>query len=198
MSSSISCSTFSHSAPENIWRGVQELFVESFSSAPYSEDSTELSKILEWGPEHLRHGRGRLVVVKLGEQVAGSALGNALCGDSSWQLILSRLSGASAEAAWALERQEEALIVHELAVRRSERGNGIASICMAALLEGRPESQTFIGVYDRALDAASMYRHWQLTHIGQVPIQNGAVNLNVLNVKTAELAARTKLRTPNP
>lgn len=172
MSSSVSCSTFSHSAPENVWRGVQELFVESFSSAPYSGDSTELSKILEWGPEHLRHGRGRLVVVKLGEQVAGFALGNALCGDSSWQLILSRLSGASAEAAWALHRQEEALIVHELAVRRSERGNGIASICMAALLEGRPESQTFIGVYDRALDAASMCRRWHLTQIGQEPIQS--------------------------
>ena len=196
MPDSVSCSTFSHSAPEHIWRGVQELFVESFSSAPYFEDATELSTILEWGPEHLGQGCGRLVVAKREELLAGFALGNALSGDSSWQLILSRLSDSSAEAAWALANQEDALIVHELAVRRSERGNGIASICMTALLEERPESQTFIGVYDRAIDAASMYRHWQLMNIGQVPIQNGAVNLNVLNGKTAELAARTKIRTP--
>ena len=196
MPDSVSYSIFSDSAPEHIWRGVQELFVESFSSAPYFEDVTVLSTILEWGPEHLGQGRGRLVVAKRGELLAGFALGNALSGDSSWQLILTRLSESSEEAAWALANQEEALIVHELAVRRSERGNGIASICMTALLESRPESQTFIGVYDRALDAASMYRHWQLATIGQVPIRNGAVNLNVLNGRTAELSARTKLNPP--
>ena len=139
---SVSCLTFSHSAPAHIWRGVQELFVESFLSAPYFEDVTGLSTILEWGPGHLGQGRGRLVVAKRGELLAGFALGNALSGDSSWQLILSRLSESSEEAAWALANQEEALIVHELAARRSERGSGIASICMTALLESRPESQT--------------------------------------------------------
>jgi GNAT superfamily N-acetyltransferase len=193
---SVSRVAFSHSAPEHIWRDIHELFVESFSNAPYFEDVTELSTILQWGPEHLGQGHGRLVVAKRGEQIVGFALGNALSGDSAWQSILSRFSESSGEAAWALANQEDALIVHELAVRRSERGNGIASICMTALLEGRPESQTFIGVYDRAIDAASMYRHWQLATIGQVPIHNGSVNLNVLNGRTAELATRTKLRTP--
>jgi hypothetical protein len=192
MTNPVVYSAFSGSAADEDWHDVAQLFVESFSAAPYFEDAGELATILKWGPEQLRHGDGRLVTARRDEQLVGFALAHGLGGDGSWQKILSQLSASVGAAATALAHPEDALVVHELAVRESERGRGIAGTCLFFLLQGRPESQTFIGVYERATDAASMYRHWQLSDIGQVPMPDGAVALHVLTAPTAEIADRVK------
>lgn len=119
----------------------------------------------------------------------GFALAHALREDSSWQMTLSQLSGSTAASA-AIVDSEDALIVHELAVRESERGRGIAGACMSALLQDLPQSRTFIGVYERATDADSTDQHWQLSDIGQVPMPDGAIALHVLTGLTAEILAR--------
>ncbi|HXH33754.1 MAG TPA: GNAT family N-acetyltransferase [Plantibacter sp.] len=188
MTSPVVHTTFDGGAPEPVWRDVAELFVESFTAAPYFEDAAELGTIAQWGPEHLRQGAGRLVAARRDERLVGFALAHGLVGDAAWQGILSQLTD-STDASSALDRPENALVVHELAVRESERGRGIAGSCLAALLQDRPEPRTFIGVYERATAAAAMYRHWQLTEIGQVPMPGDAVALHVLTAPTARLAS---------
>lgn len=190
MTDAVDYATFSQAAPDAVWLDVARLFVECFSAEPYFEEASDLETIVEWGPEQLRHSGGRLVTARLDDRLVGFALAHGLRDDPSWQGILSQLVGETDIAAVALEQPERAVIVHELAVREDARGLGIAGGCLALLLQGRTEEQTFIGVYERATDAASMYRHWQLTDIGQVPMPNGAVALHVLTARTADVVAR--------
>lgn len=190
MTDAVDYATFSPAAPDAVWQEVARLFVECFSAAPYFEEPGELETIMEWGPKQLRHSGGRLVTARFDDRLVGFALAHGLRDDPSWQGILSQLAGETDIAAAALERPERAVIVHELAVREWARGRGIAGGCLALLLRDRTEEQTFIGVYERATDAASMYRHWQLTDIGRVPMPNGAIALHVLTARTADVAAR--------
>lgn len=99
-------------------------------------------------------------------------------------------ASAQAPVSNALARPDDAVVVHELAVREADRGRGIAGACLVQLLQDRPESQTFIGVYERATEAASMYRHWGLADIGRVPMPGDAIALHVLTAPTAQIVAR--------
>lgn len=190
MTDAVDYATFAPAAPDAVWLDVARLFVECFSAAPYFEEADELETIVTWGPEQLRHSGGRLVTARLAGRLVGFALAHGLRDDPSWQGILSQLAGEVDIAAAAVQHPEGAVVVHELAVRESARGLGIASACLALLLRDRTEEQTFIGVYERATVAASMYRHWGLTDIGRVPMPNGSVALHVLTARTADVAAR--------
>jgi len=126
----------------------------------------------------------------------GFALAHGLSDDAPWQRILSQLAG-SEQAAAALATPQNALVVHELAVRESERGRGVARACVRELLEGRSETQTFIGVYERATAAQAMYRHWHFDPIGHVPLTGDAIALHVLAAPTSQALTRlTRMSSP--
>jgi hypothetical protein len=187
MTSPVEYAAFAGTAPDDVWSDVAELFIETFTAEPYAEDAAELATITQWGSDQLGHVSGRLITARRGDQLVGFALAHGLRDDAPWRGILSQLADSADAAATALSRPDEALIVHELAVRESERGRGIASGCLRGLLSDCPESQVFIGVYERALKARAMYRHWRLEDIGQVPMPDGAVALHVLTAPTATL-----------
>lgn len=178
----------SASASASEWRDIADLFVASFSAAPYLEEPSELRTIAEWGPTMLA-GNGGLVTARVDGKLVGFALAHGLSDDTPWQRILSQL-GHRDQAAAALESPQSALVVHELAVRESERGRGVARACMHELLKGRSEAQIFIGVYERATDAQSMYRHWHFAPIGHVPMPGDAIALHVLTAPTLQTLTR--------
>lgn len=195
MTRPLSLTTFAQSTSATDWHDIADLFVASFSAAPYFEDPSDLRTITEWGPSMLA-GDGRLVTARVDGELVGFALAHGLSEDAPWQRILSQLEG-SAQAAAALAAPQNALVVHELAVRESERGRGVARACMQELLQGRSETQTFIGVYERASAAQSMYRHWHFDPIGQVPMPGDAIALHVLTAPTSQALTRLR-RTSSP
>lgn len=188
MTRPISLTTFAQSTSASDWRDIADLFVASFSVAPYFENPSELRTIADWGPSMLA-GDGRLVTARADGELVGFALGHRLSDDASWQRILSKLEN-SAQAAAALAAPQHALVVHELAVRESDRGRGIARACMYELLKGRSETVTFIGVYERATAAQSMYRHWRFDLIGRMPMSGDATALLVLHAPTSRALRR--------
>lgn len=170
------------------WHEVADLFVACFTAAPYFEDPDELRAILDWGPSMLA-ADGRLVAARMDGRLIGFALAHGLSDDAPWQGILSQLADHD-QARAALSAPEDAFVVHELAVRESERGRGIARACMRELLRDRPESQTFIGVYERATEVRAMYRRWSFDAIGHVPMPGDAIALHVLTAPTQNAFAR--------
>jgi len=197
MTSPVVYAVFDATAPEGVWLEVAELFVDAFTAEPYGEDAVELGTIIEWGPEQLGDRGGRLVTARRDERLVGFALAHGLDADPVWQGILSQLP-ASADARAALLHPDRAVVVHELAVREAERGRGIARTCLSELLRDRAESQTFIGVYERADEAAAMYRHWGLSKIGRVPMPGDAIALHVLTAPTRQLAERVRASPDRP
>lgn len=185
MTQVISLTTFAESASADEWHDIADLFVECFSSAPYFEEPSELRTIVERGPSMLA-GDGRLVTARTDAGLVGFALAHNLSADEPWQRILAQLED-STKAAVALAAPQDAFVVHELAVKESERGQGIARACMGELLKGRTESQTFIGVYERAAAAQSMYQRWRFDEIGQVPMPGDAIALRVLTAPTSRV-----------
>lgn len=196
MTSSVGYASFTEFAPDAVWDDVTALFVEAFTAEPYLEDALDLGTIRQWGPEHLGHRGGRLVTASTDGRLVGFALAHGLDADPAWLGILAQLAEGSDAASAALAQPDDAVVVHELAVTASERGRGIGRKCLAALLQGRTESQTFVGVYERATAVAAMYRRWGLDEIGRVPMPGDAIALRVLTAPTAELAAR--LSVPDP
>lgn len=194
MPSDVLYETILRKTSRTVWRELADLFVESFSSAPYFEDPRDLRQILTWGPEHLAHTSGVLVTARQSGALVGFALAHSLADDRPWQSILRQVATSQGTAAAALAAPEDALVLHELAVRQSHRGRGIARSCLLALVSGRAELQTFVGVYDRATEAAAMYRHWQAVEIGQVPMRGDATALHVLTTGTAALRKRLSAR----
>lgn len=188
MTRPISLTTFAQSTSTADWHDIADLFVVSFSVAPYFEDPNELRTITDWGPSMLA-GDGRLVTARADGELVGFALAHGLGDDAPWQRILSQLED-SEQAAAALATPQNALVVHELAVRESERGRGVARACMHELLRGRPETQTFIGVYERATTVQSMYKNWQFDPIGRVPMPGDAIALHVLTAPTSQARKR--------
>lgn len=184
----VSLFTFDQSAPTQEWREIADLFVACFSVAPYFEDQSELQTIVGWGPTMLA-GNGRLVTARMNGILVGFALAHNLVNDVPWQQTLSRLKNRASTVA-ALAAPQDALVIHELAVREPERGRGIAGECMRELLRGRVESQTFIGTYERAEAARSMYQHWGFELIGQVPMLGDAIALHVLTSRTSDAVER--------
>jgi GNAT superfamily N-acetyltransferase len=196
MMSPVGYTSFTGSAPDGVWGEVTQLFVAAFTAEPYNEDAIDLATIRKWGPEHLGHRGGRLVIATVDSRVVGFALAHGLDADPAWLGILAQLADSSSTAATALARPADAVVVHELAVSEDQRGRGIARGCLAAVLQDRSETQTVIGVYERATDAAAMYRSWGLTELGRVPMPGDAIALRVLTAPTTELASR--LRSANP
>ncbi|MCK8468749.1 GNAT family N-acetyltransferase [Microbacterium sp. KSW4-16] len=188
MTQPLSLTTFAQSTSASDWHDIADLFVAAFSASPYFEDPNELRTITDWGPQMLA-GDGRLVTARADGELVGFALAHGLSDDAPWQQILSQLEDIE-QAAAALETPQNALVVHELAVRESERGQGVARACMQELLDGRSETQTFIGVYERAVAAQSMYRHWHFDPIGRVPMPGDAIALHVLTAPTAQALTR--------
>ncbi len=196
MTNPVALESFTGSAPDAVWDDVTALFVEAFTAEPYLEDALDLGTIRQWGPEHLGHRGGRLVTASTDGRLVGFALAHRLDADPAWLGILAQLAEGSDAASAALAQPDDAVVVHELAVTASERGRGIGRKCLAALLRDRTETQTFIGVYERATAVAAMYRHWGLDEIGRVPMPGDAIALRVLSAPTAELASR--LSVPDP
>lgn len=172
------------------WDEVADLFVECFSGDPYFEDADELRTISEWGSAQIADGTGVLVTARREGRIDGLALAHGLSEDRPWQTILTQLEHVEGPAAEALLEPTNALVLYELAVRPAARGHGIAAGCVAMLLQERSEAQTFIGVYDRAADAAAMYDSWQVEDIGRVPMSGDAVSLHVRTAPTAQLLRR--------
>lgn len=185
----ITFSTFSGSAADQVWHDITALFIECFSVAPYDENPDDLATIGQWGPEKLQ-GEGRLITARSGGTLIGFALGHGLRDDAPWRNILSEVATGDGTARAVVTPPEHSFIVHELAVRESHRGRGIAGACLERLLRGRPESRTFVGVYRRAVDAAAMYRHWGFADIGSVPMPGDAIALHVLAAPTEVMAVR--------
>lgn len=196
MTNPVALESFTGSAPDAVWDDVTALFVEAFTAEPYLEDALDLGTIRQWGPEHLGHRGGRLVTASTDGHLVGFALAHGLDADPAWLGILAQLAEGSDAASAALAQPDDAVVVHELAVTASERGRGIGRHCLAALLQDRTESQTFIGVYERATAVAAMYRHWGLDEIGRVPMPGDAIALRVLSAPTAESAARLSIPDP--
>jgi len=197
MTKPVAFESFTGSAPGAAWDDVTALFVEAFTAEPYNEDALDLGTIRQWGPEHLGHRGGRLVTASDGGRLVGFALAHGLDADPAWLGILAQLAEGSDAASAALAQPDDTVVVHELAVTASERGRSIGRTCLAALLRDRTESQTFIGVYERATAVAAMYRHWGLTEAGRVPMPGDAIALRVLTAPTAELALRLSVPDPN-
>jgi GNAT superfamily N-acetyltransferase len=196
MMSPVGYTSFTGSAPDGVWGEVTQLFVAAFTAEPYNEDAIDLASIRKWGPEHLGHSGGRLVIATVDGRIVGFALAHGLDADPAWLGILAQLADSSSTASAALARPSDAVVVHELAVAEDQRGRGIARGCLAALLQDRTEAQTFIGVYERATEAAAMYRSWGLSELGRVPMPGDAIALRVLTAPTTELVSR--LRSANP
>jgi GNAT superfamily N-acetyltransferase len=156
VTSPISLTTFAGSMSPGVWREVAALFVECFTAAPYFEDPDELRTILGWGPLMLT-ADGLFVTARMDGRLIWFALAHGLVGDAPWQGILPQLNNHD-QARAALGAPEDAFVVHELAVQESERGRGIARACPRELLRDRPETQTFIGAYERATEVRAMYR----------------------------------------
>lgn len=194
--SPVGYTSFTGSAPDDVWGEVTQLFVEAFTAEPYNEDAIDLATIRQWGPGHLGHRGGRLVIATVDGRVVGFALAHGLDADPAWLGILAQLADSSSTASAALARPADAVVVHELAVAEDQRGRGIARGCLAAVLQDRTETQTFIGVYERATEAAAMYRSWGLSELGRVPMPGDAIALRVLTAPTTELVSR--LRPTNP
>jgi len=184
----VSVSAFDNSAPACEWREIADLFVECFSAAPYFEDRGELATIIEWGPTMLA-GNGRLVTARSNGALVGFALAHSLANDVPWQKTLAQL-GDHASSSEALAAPHDAFVIHELAVRDSERGRGIARACMLELLNTRAESHTFLGTYERAVAARSMYQRWGFELVGQVPMRGDAIALHVLTSRTPAAVER--------
>ncbi|AZH82676.1 N-acetyltransferase [Plantibacter sp. PA-3-X8] len=195
MMSPVGYTSFTGSAPDGVWGEVTQLFVAAFTAEPYNEDAIDLATIRQWGPEHLGHRGGRLVIATVDGRVVGFALAHGLDADPAWLGILAQLADSSSTASAALARPEDAVVVHELAVAEDQRGRGVARGCLAALLQDRTETQTFIGVYERASDAAAMYRSWGLSELGHVPMPGDAIALRVLTAPTIELVSRLRSAT---
>ncbi|WP_197479119.1 GNAT family N-acetyltransferase [Plantibacter sp. H53] len=196
MMSPVGYTTFTGSAPDGVWGEVTQLFVAAFTAEPYNEDAIDLATIRQWGPEHLGHRGGRLVIATVDRRIVGFALAHGLDADPAWLGILAQLADSSSTASTALARPADALVVHELAVSEEQRGRGIARGCLAEVLQERTESTTFIGVYERATNAASMYHRWGLSELGRVPMPGDAIALRVLSAPTTELVSR--LRSADP
>lgn len=196
MMSPVGYTSFTGSAPDGVWGEVTQLFVAAFTAEPYNEDAIDLATIRQWGPEHLGHRGGRLVIATVDGRIVGFALAHGLDADPAWLGILAQLADSSSTAAAAIARPADAVVVHELAVAEDQRGRGIARGCLAAVLQDRSETQTVIGVYERATEAAAMYHRWGLSELGRVPMPGDAIALRVLTASTIELVSR--LRSANP
>ncbi|MBD8534913.1 GNAT family N-acetyltransferase [Plantibacter sp. CFBP 13570] len=196
MMSPVGYTSFTGSAPDEVWGEVTQLFVAAFTAEPYNEDAIDLATIRQWGPEHLGHRGGRLVIATVDGRVVGFVLAHGLDADPAWLGILAQLADSSSTASAALARPADAVVVHELAVAEDQRGRGIARGCLAAVLQDRSETQTVIGVYERATEAAAMYHRWGLSELGRVPMPGDAIALRVLTAPTTELVSR--LRPTNP
>jgi ribosomal protein S18 acetylase RimI-like enzyme len=85
--------------------------------------------------------------------------------------------------------------VHELAVRKTSRGQGIARTCLYEVLRDRVEDQVFIGVHQSATEAVAVYRRWGLARVAAFRGPDSEVDLLVLTRPT--LALRSRLR-PTP
>lgn len=134
-------------------------------------------------------GRGRLVTAQHDGVLRGFARAHGLDHDASWQRLLGRIAPHPVADA-ALADPTDALVVHELAVRESARGRGIAGACMRLLLKDRAEAQTLIGVYDVAEEAGAMYERWQFAEIGRLPIAGGTTTLRILAAPTGAAGDR--------
>lgn len=196
MMSPVGYTSFTGSAPDGVWGEVTQLFVAAFTAEPYNEDAIDLATIRQWGPEHLGHRGGRLVIATVDGRIVGFALAHGLDADPAWLGILAQLADSSSTASAALARPTDAVVVHELAVAEDRRGRGIARGCLAAVLQDRSETQTVIGVYERATEAAAMYRSWGLSELGRVPMPGDAIALRVLTTPTTELVSRLRSATP--
>jgi ribosomal protein S18 acetylase RimI-like enzyme len=191
---STTCATYEGSAPPETWAAVTALFVAAFAAAPYGEDPQELAHIQTWGPTQLSHPGGRLTVAEQGGRPAGFALVHGLVEDQPWQAILATLAGHPA-AVDALDRPEEALVVHEVAVHEGFRGRGVARTLLREVLRDRDEARVFIGVYESAEDAVAMYERWGLVRAGSFRGPDSDVTLLVLTSLTSDLVLR--LSTPS-
>ena len=180
----VSYVSFDQSADATEWREIADLFAACFAAEPYFEDPDELRTIVDWGPAMLA-GNGRLVTARTGDALVGFALGHALSYDASWQRTLAVLDHPA-----AIVEPGEAFVVHELAVRDDARGRGIARDCLAHLVRDRTESQIFIGTYERAHAARSMYLRWGFEAIGRVPVAHAAIALHVLTCATRDALGR--------
>lgn len=196
MMSPVGYTSFTGSAPDGVWGEVTQLFVAAFTAEPYNEDAIDLATIRQWGPEHLGHRGGRLVIATVDGRIVGFALAHGLDADPAWLGILAQLVDSSSTAAAALAHPADAVVVHELAVAEDQRGRGIARGCLAAVLQDRSETQTVIGVYERATEAAAMYRSWGLSELGRLPMPGDAIALRVLTTPTTELVSRLRSATP--
>jgi ribosomal protein S18 acetylase RimI-like enzyme len=133
-------------------------------------------------------------VAEQGGRPAGFALVHGLVEDQPWQAILATLAGHPA-AVDALDRPEEALVVHEVAVHEGFRGRGVARTLLREVLRGRDEARVFIGVYESAEDAVAMYERWGLVRAGSFRGPDSDVTLLVLTSLTSDLVLR--LSTPS-
>lgn len=185
----VTCRTHASSAPSELWDDVADLFVEVFSAAPYDEDPDELALISDWGPVQLAQPGGRLAAAHAGEDLVGFALVHGLPADPAWRSILSAVDGGP-EVAAALDRPESALVVHELAVRSTARGRGIARTCLQAALQDHGASQVFLGVHESATRAVATYRRWGLVDVGAFRGPDSEVTLLVLTSPRRDLLDR--------
>lgn len=191
---STTCATYEGSAPPETWAEVTALFVAAFAAAPYGEDPQELAHIQTWGPTQLSHPGGRLTVARQGAQCAGFALVHGLVEDQPWQAILATLAAHPA-AVDALDRPEDVLVVHEVAVHEGFRGRGVARTLLREVLRDRDEARVLIGVYASAEDAVTMYELWGLVRVGSFRGPDSDVTLLVLTSLTSDLSFR--LSTPS-
>ncbi|MDQ1122858.1 GNAT family N-acetyltransferase [Microbacterium trichothecenolyticum] len=188
MPDSVALSAFDLVAPTREWDEVVNLFVACFSVEPYLEDPLALRSIATWGPTMLA-GNGRLVTARVDGALAGFASGHNLDAIPSWQRTLLRLEGVES-ATSAVMDPLNAFVVHELAVRESERGRGIAARCMCNLLNERDEARVFLGTYERAVKARALYEKWGFEVLGRVSMDGDAAALHVMTSSKVDAVNR--------
>lgn len=144
-------------APDDVWAGVVELFVSTFSAPPYNESLRDLAEIGRWGRVQLADVGGRLVTATHDARVIGMSLAHRLDADGAWQTLLPAIATAHE---LPVDEPERIVVVHELAVDVSYRRTGIGKECLVQQLQHRPETRAVLGVYAQARSARSMYQRW--------------------------------------
>ncbi|WP_104110442.1 GNAT family N-acetyltransferase [Arthrobacter sp. N199823] len=183
--------TFDGVAPSSVWVEVAAIFSSAFSVAPYFEDEDTLAEIVEWGPDLLALGGGRLSIARCAEKAVGFALVHGLQGDDSWEGTLSSMVTTDARIKSMVSDPGNTVVVPELAVHADSRGLGIARSALASALEHCTASNVVLGVYEQAETARQMYARWGYQDLGAVLIQDGAVRMRVLS---AELQGGAELQ----
>lgn len=180
--------TFDGVAPSSVWVEVAAIFSSAFSVAPYFEDSVSLAEIVNWGPDLLALGGGRLSIARCAERAVGFALVHGLQGDDSWEGTLSSMVTTDLRITNMVSDPGNTVVVHELAVHSDYRSQGIAKSALASALEHRTELNVVLGVYEQAEKARQMYARWGYQDLGAVLIHDGTVRMRVL---IAELHTQT-------